>query len=638
MRMTKLAFINFKNSFKNCLSLIVSLAFTIMIFLNFQNLIYSDALIQLGEKNKRNMDTVIQVISIVLVCFMFFFIWYSTNVFLTRRKKEIGIYIFMGLTNQRIGRMYMTETALIGLSALVLGILSGTVAAGLFQMILLTLSELAVEISFRPVLTPVLVTAGSYLAIYLIFVIKGYVDIVRSSVHAMLTGARENEYVRQSLAVLSLRALAGVAVLVSGFYLAVKKSGPEVVENATGAVVLVILGVYLLFAGLLPLIFQGLAGSKKFLYRRERCLWVNNMIFRMKKNYRTYAMVCVLVLCSVTALATGFAARMRYENMEKYEKVYAFQLLSNQRDLDRRARELIRESTQIAYSSFLPITQISESQIRTTTRYTGYGLTSYSALKKLAREAQLAFDLTEPGAQEYIRVSNVILFSLYTDVIAETAEIEGQVFRQTQYTQVPYLGYLQQRHITLFVLNDEDYERMRSIGEQLYIYNYSIADPDAFDAAREALGELVGKTDDYYVGQVSVDPLSDGDRNWVRVLYSLCVFLFMVFILASGSIMFMKLYNDSFEERERYLVMKKMGFDAVTLGRSIGKELAAAYGLPFLVMGVASCFSVHALENVMFADLRMIHVVSVLVVGIIFLACYGLSVVVYKRNAGLQDP
>ncbi len=635
MRMTGLAFMNFRNSFKNCLSLVASLAFTIVIFLNFQNLIYSDALIQLGEKNKRNMDTVIQVISIVLVCFMFFFIWYSTNVFLTRRKKEIGIYIFMGLTNQRIGKMYMIETALIGLSALGFGIFFGIVTTGLFQMILLSLSELAVEISFRPVFTPVLVTALAYLAIYVIFVIKGYVDIVRSSVLSMLTGARQNEYVRQSRALLFLRALAGVAVLASGFYLAVKKGGPEVLENAVGAVVLVILGVYLLFGGLLPLVFQWVAGNKRFLYRRERCLWVNNMIFRMKKNYRTWAMVCVLVLCSVTALATGFAARMRYENMEKFEKVYTFQLLSDQSDLDERARKLIEESTQIAYSSFLPITTLSESQIRTTTRYTGYALTSYSALRELAREAHLDFDLTEPGAQEYIKVSNVILFSLYTDVTAETAEIEGKVFRQTQRTQAPYLGYLQQRHITLFVLGDQEYEKMRSIGKQLYIYNYSIADPNAFVSAREALGELVAQTDDYYVGRVSVDPLSDGERNWVKVLYSLCVFMFMVFILASASIMFMKLYNDSFEERERYLIMEKMGFDAGALGRSIGKELAVAYALPLLVMGVASYFSVHALQMVMSADLGMIHLVSVLVVVTVFLVCYGLSVMVYRRNAGV---
>ena len=88
MSMMRLAFLNFKNSFRNYLSLIVSLAFTILVFLNFQNLIYSNTFSVLGQRNKEYIHILIQVISIVLICFMFFFIWYSTNVFLTRRKKE----------------------------------------------------------------------------------------------------------------------------------------------------------------------------------------------------------------------------------------------------------------------------------------------------------------------------------------------------------------------------------------------------------------------------------------------------------------------------------------------------------------------------------------------------------------------
>lgn len=57
--MTKLAFLNFKNSFKSYLSLIVSLAFTVLVFLNFQNILYSDAFEVLGAENKRNVDILI---------------------------------------------------------------------------------------------------------------------------------------------------------------------------------------------------------------------------------------------------------------------------------------------------------------------------------------------------------------------------------------------------------------------------------------------------------------------------------------------------------------------------------------------------------------------------------------------------
>ena len=94
MSMFKLAFMNFKNSMRNYLSLIFSLAFTVLVLYNFQNLISSGVLDRLGTHNAEYVEMILQIITFVLGCFMFFFVWYSTNVFLTKRKKEIVIYIF----------------------------------------------------------------------------------------------------------------------------------------------------------------------------------------------------------------------------------------------------------------------------------------------------------------------------------------------------------------------------------------------------------------------------------------------------------------------------------------------------------------------------------------------------------------
>ena len=115
MSMLKLAFQNFKSSFKSYLSLIISLSFTILILSNFMNLVSSGILNQLGESQASNIEVFIQILSFVVSCFMVFFVWYSTNVFLTKRKKEIGTYVFMGLSNQKIGKLYMIETSLLSL-------------------------------------------------------------------------------------------------------------------------------------------------------------------------------------------------------------------------------------------------------------------------------------------------------------------------------------------------------------------------------------------------------------------------------------------------------------------------------------------------------------------------------------------
>ena len=93
MSLFKLAYSNFKRSVKNYVALIISLSFSIFTFFNFQNIVFSNAMDVLKEKNSDYIAIIIQVISIVLIIFVFFFIWYATNVFLSQRKKEIGTFI-----------------------------------------------------------------------------------------------------------------------------------------------------------------------------------------------------------------------------------------------------------------------------------------------------------------------------------------------------------------------------------------------------------------------------------------------------------------------------------------------------------------------------------------------------------------
>src|SRR5699024_9609494 len=106
-------------------------------------------------------------------------------------------------------------------------------------------------------------------------------------------------------------------------------------------VVLVILGVYLLYSGLIPAILRVLTRSKNFLYRKERTLWVNNLAFRIRKNYRTYAMVTILMICSATVMALSIALKQRYDKAANFDRVYTCQVLNYDGTLD--GKEILQE-------------------------------------------------------------------------------------------------------------------------------------------------------------------------------------------------------------------------------------------------------------------------------------------------------
>ncbi len=621
MRMFRLAFINFRNSFRSYLSLVFSLAFTILVPFNFQNIIYSESFAVLGEHNKEYIDMLVQTVTVVLCCFMFFFLWYATNVFLTRRKREIGIYIFMGMSNRRIGSLYVIEISLVGITALVTGVGLGALLGGLFQMIMGAVSDIAVDVRFGVSWEAGKVTGVLFLAMYLFFALKGYWNITHSSVLGMISAARQNEYVRMPKTVLCAKAVLGVAVLSSGYYLANVGGILNMMNNLLEAVVLVIIGVYLLFGGLIPLAFQTVAANKQFLYSRQRCLWVNQMIFRMRKNYRTYAMVCIVGICSITALATGFAMKERYHNLINFDNQYTFQLLTNQSGLGEKAAALISGAGDIACQTSLEALSVDDVHL----------VLKCSEVKRVAQERGAKSDLPEPADGETFYLSHQVLMTFIFNEKPVPVTIGGKEYLETQTIRDPYIGYMQREMGCFYVVSDSAYERLKGQGTTLYIHNYKLADDNDFEAARTALDVLISNTEENFTARVAVDPF-DNDLDWVRMLHALCICMFMVFVVASGCIMFMKLYNDSYEEKERYLVLRKLGFSPGVLSASIARELLSAYMLPFVVMAVSAYFSVLALGRLMRTSLLSIYVVSTSVVLVVFVFCYILSVAVYRRN------
>lgn len=633
MSMFKLAFLNFKSGLKNYMALILSLAFTVLILFNFQNLLDSDALGILGEINKRNIDIIIEVITFVIVCFMLFFIWYATNVFLTQRKKEIGIYVFMGLTNQRIGRLYMIETTMTGMVALAAGLGLGILTSKLFQMVLLAVSHITGRVSFKITVRAVFMTILYFGVIYMLMVVKGYISIVRSSVLELVSASRKNEYVRQSSVLLIMKAVLGVAVLGTGYYLAVKEAGMEVMGNALMAVVFVTIGTYFLFGGLIPVIFQALEKNKPFLFKKERNLWINNIIFRIRKNYRTYAMVTVLMICSVTVLATAFAMKERYDAMIHFRETYDYQIMSNMDGRDSEFSQLIEQKNDIRYKGILEVLPLSPEDVDSPYQNQNYALIARSALEKMAQTGGFDFDIPPLEDDQIFTITKLYLMSLAEkpDYTTETETILGKVYKEIGSTNRSYLGRMQEE-IKFYVVSDKTYERVRASGTPLYLYNYKLMAPENAAASLSDLDTIVSETQKNTTAYVYVDPASN-DIVWVKMTYAICIFLFMVFVVASASILFMKVYNDAYEDQARFGVLKKLGISRKTLRRSVICEMRFAYGVPFVVMAVSSWFAVNALANVMMTTLYTINLISALCIFAVLYVCYRISIEAYVKNA-----
>lgn len=126
----------------------------------------SGALDILGKKNQEFSEIIIAAISVVLVFFVFCFIWYASNVFLGQRKKEMGTFIFMGLDNKQLGKMYFFEMMMVGMISIVSGILAGIAFSKLFGMLFFKLSDIEASIPFDFQFITAIKTALIFLVLY----------------------------------------------------------------------------------------------------------------------------------------------------------------------------------------------------------------------------------------------------------------------------------------------------------------------------------------------------------------------------------------------------------------------------------------------------------------------------------------
>src|SRR5699024_3523206 len=210
------------------------------------------------------------------------------------------------------------------------------------------------------------------------------------------------------------------------------------------AVGVVIVGVYLLYSGLIPAILRLLTRNKKFLYRKERTLWINNLAFRIKKNYRTYAMVTVLMICSVTLMALAIAMKQRYDRMENFDQVYSCQVVNYDGTLDgEKILQGVEEENPVEYWNEYTLLNFPSEMFHTKYNQTMYVLLPYSQVKEGAKKAGLAFPYQELEDDQVVELFHEILFSLVGTNEPATVNIGEKTYEEVDVTTTPYLGKLQ---------------------------------------------------------------------------------------------------------------------------------------------------------------------------------------------------
>lgn len=630
MSVFNIAYNNFKNNIKVYTMFFISMIFSVVILSNFLIMMDGEAMKVLGDMNEEYSKLILQVITVILVIFMFFFIWYASNIFLRNRKKEIGIYAFMGLDSSVIGKIYFIEMMLIGVSASIIGTTIGVVLSKFFQIVVFKIADFNIDVTFNVSLNSIIYTVAIFMCIFLFMSIKGFISIVRSKIVDLLNANKKQENMPKVNFIIYIIGIISLFLIGYGYYLV-----NEEAMNVLKTLVLVCIGTYGLFGAVFPIVFNFLINRKSILYKGSNIVTINNLAYRFKKNYTIYATIAILTATTTTVLGTAFSMKTTYENSQRNITLYSLAISSTDEFNSEEIAHKLKEVGEEKYSLNTKVLKVN-STLKDVPEYQNdeYIVVSYDNLSNILKANGDEKDLDKFN-EEMVEGNNVIYIErpgTLMSFLANTNDItlNDVKFNVSESTRIRVFG--EALNYSTIVVNNDEYEKLKETATEINFYGIKIENEENIINVIDEIGKNLNlETTHGFYGQFELKTI-----EWVKFVYAIGGFLFLVMALAEASIIYIKIYSDANEDKQKYKTLLSIGASKKDISKSISREVALFYFIPLVVGAIHSYFAINALADFMKENLNFVYLLSLVICIAIFIVNCIISIIGFKKIIGIK--
>ncbi|MDZ4956986.1 FtsX-like permease family protein, partial [Clostridium perfringens] len=124
--------------------------------------------------------------------------------------------------------------------------------------------------------------------------------------------------------------------------------------------------------------------------------------------------------------------------------------------------------------------------------------------------------------------------------------------------------------------------------------------------------------------------------EWIKFAYAIGGFLFLVMALAEASIIYIKIYSDANEDKQKYKTLLSIGASKKDIGKSIRREVSLFYFIPLAVGSIHSYFAINTLADCMKENLNSVYLLSLIICTIIFIINCIISIMGFKKVIGIN--
>lgn len=583
----------------------------------------------------------IQLMNIGLVftlAITFFFMIYINGIVSRRRNHELGLYSILGMTRSDLGKMIFFIDAIMFAASSVLGLVFGAtfvkfVGLGLKKLLDMGRFDIPVFSSVAAI-----ICIGYFAAVYFILLLGDLWRLRSVNPLDLWKAANKREKEPRGSWIFGI---VGVIALGSGYAIAVR------MKASMDAVILVVIGTYLVFIAFSIIFLKMLRKNKNFYYKRNHFISVSGMIYRMKQNGASLASICLLLTTALVAIVTTGTLRLSQEATVR---------LYNPYDV------VMTKKTPISYADKMTIQSKAKDNHVTVGKYVNMTMTEpiYGNFSGSAYSVSKTVDMSTENqlfavpVADYNRIQKQNVHLAKDEILMCSSKggydknrltIKGKTYKVRHIDSFDfYFDYQRTIFKPIFVFAKDRKVCEQISGKWLYAMGYDISGKKS-DLKRYAAG--LGDKFTAVVKKNSQEPYMDSftDRPSVSDLFNqlfggllfIGIFVSIVMLIATVVVMYYKQVSEGYADRDRFKTMQQVGLSREETKSAINSQVLTVFMLPIIGAAVNVGFAIPAIQK-MLVLLSMYDKLLLVKFGIVSLAVTFLGyVAVYKLTTNVYE-
>ena len=632
MNSFKMAYTLLKNNLKTYGLYLIVLIVTVATYYNFTAIQYNESFTKITDQYIYAQSASI-ICSVVLLITVLFFMSNANEFFFKQRQKETGLYMLMGITSSKIGKIFAMESIFLGGIAIIIGMPVGIAFSKLFFMLLGNAMLLETQIPFEIPIKAISHIIVVFSVVFLFLGFKNYIIVKKSQLIDMINASKKN----QSVPKLNyIKGILGVVLIISGYILAMNalKWGVNLLGAAYLVLIVVCAGTYFFFGSFLSILLKSLISNKKILYKKSSLVSINNTFFRLKGSYKNLAMTAILAASTLTAFGASLSIKQYCDDNVLMQAPYSFSYIYQGKDVEDRIMSIIENSehevTEENTSSFIVVSTGKYDSI--VTSYSEIGNT-LDFLEYNKREKILGN--ISPNDHEATHIRHAGLLGSAMTSVGEILCIDEKEYTIKAETKLPFIGEnpTYGTH-SIYVVGDSEYEKLKVNHKEVILKGFQLSkQEESLELVMEIMKEIpeIDEGSNAYV-------LWYGYKYYVMgAFYFLGMIMSLIFILATFSTLYFKILSDALMDSEQYIILRNIGVSKKEVGKSVKMQVAIGFILPTIVGVIHSLVAMNILEDLMKGSFTEAITISI-IIFIIFMVLFYLGIcksytnMVYKKE------